>query len=143
MLSGETRQSRRTGGEASGFPGSLTGGAPRGHCAAHRGPRGKGLERAAGPWEQLGRRLRAEGAAPAAFEAAPREQIPAAQAPEPRAPSGRSQDPALPRAGGGGRAQESEDAPAPGAPELCRSAPPSREHPGPCGLGVCDGYYGS
>ena len=63
--------------------------------------------------------------------------IPAAQAPEPRAPGNTAPDPAPPpRQAGAGRAQDSEDAPVPGAPSCAGQGPPPQNHLGQWGLGA-------
>ena len=97
---------------------------------------GKGCSAPAGPREKpLGRGAPGEGAAPAAFGSRGRERESSGAGPRPRARGTQPRALCSPRDREAGRAQDSEDAPARG-PELCRSAPPPREHPGRCGLGL-------
>ena len=77
-----------------------------------------------------------EGRAGLRAEGAPRERDSSGAGPGPQASGGHSRDPALPRDGprrGGPRTARTLLL---RRPDLCRSAPPPREHPGPCGLGA-------
>ena len=155
----ELRQDPRRGSGAPRFPGSLTEEVrTRAECVTHHGPSSqKGWNtQHLGPWSSSGsdsgggseqRGLRGPESSSGGGSAqrglhSPGGVIPTAQTPEPKAPGGHipgSGDP-LEQAEAG-RTQDSEDTPATGHPELCRSAPPAPGASRP--LGDCGSYCGS
>ena len=102
----ELGQDPRRGSGASRFPGSLTEEGRLGRAQKRAGARPAGAPRGEGH--------------------AARERNPSGTGPNPRAPGDTAQDPVLPLGQAEARrTQDSEDAPAAGRPELCRSAPPT------------------
>ena len=140
------RAEPQEGRDTSSLPGSLTEEVRLGESPLHTRP--SSVKGWSAPGGASGRRSGSSssgrrGLCPAAFGSrSPGSMIPAVQAPDPGCRGTQLGSCTSPRTGGGGRAQDSEDAPAAGAPKLW-SAPPPREHLGQCGLGDCGSYCGS